>query len=182
MMYELGFKQRFFTAVVLTAAVPAVGALLTLPFWGRVLDRRHPGRVVAFCYAFWAFIPVFYHRATPANALWMVGIAWAIAGVFPTGFLVARPVMTARLSGEDKTMPAALIWVKHSVGLMLGSAVGTLIVRAHGTQAVFMVSFAGRAVAAFLAFLLLVYYPWVIGRRDGGGKACSPGSGGRAAT
>ena len=67
--------------------------------------------------------------------------------------------MTSRLSGSDKTMPAALTAVAMSGGFALGSITGTLIVKAYGVQEVFLVTGAARVTGAFLVFLLLVVLP-----------------------
>ena len=170
MMRDLGFGKKMLTAAVLVGVVPAAGSLLTLHFWGRRADVRHPGKVIAACCGVWATIPFFYYVSTPANALWVLGTAWAIAGVFPVVVSVSMPLMTARLSGKDKTMPAALFYVVLQVGGMLGAAVGTYIVHRHGVHSAFMASLAARMTAAFVMFLLLVYRP----AKGSGGALSAP--------
>jgi len=159
MMEGLGFKNRMAFATALSVALPAAGAVLAYRVWGRALDKRHPGKIVAVCFCFWAIIPLFYYLATPQNAPWLMGASWGIAGLFPAGVVLAVPLLTSRLSGRDKTMAVALIWVVMNFGRVIGSAFGAYVVRAHGPQAVFFVSLWVRLSAALLGFLLLVYRP-----------------------
>lgn len=165
MMEELGLGDNFILATILVYAVPAVGTLLTLPVWGRLSDRVHPGLVMGGCCLFWAFIPLFYYHAGPGNGLIVLAGAWIIAGIFPAGYMVAQPLLTRRLSGEDKTMPSAMLLMVAALGGVVGSGVGTLIVRAHGVTGAFAVSFAARIAAAVVMGLLLAYRPLVRRRR-----------------
>lgn len=159
MMKELGFENRMFTASILAGAVPAIGALATVRLWGRLLDARHTGLIVAACCSVWSLIPLLFYFATRENAFLMMIAVWGISGIFPAAVTLAIPLMTARLSGLDKTMPAALSLIVMSMGWACGSAVGTLILRTWSVQHAFMASFAGRVTAAFLIFLMLVYRP-----------------------
>ena len=159
MMEELGFRDRFFTATLLSCAVPAAGALLTLPLWGRLADSRWRRQTIAVSTAVWACIPFFYYFATPGNVAWTMGLAWTIAGIFPLGLAMCVPLMTSRLSGADKTMPSALTCMATGSGFLLGSIVGTLIVRYYSVPHAFFVSGAARVTGAFLIFLVLVAMP-----------------------
>jgi len=161
MMGELGFGDTILAAVVLAAGIPAIGTLLVLRLWGRLCDGRRPALVMSVCCLCWAVIPLMYFYARPGTAVGSLAVAWIIAGIFPAGYTVALPLMTRRLSGSEKTVPSALIYMGSSFGMMLGSGVGTLIVRTYGTPDVFLVSFAARVTAALVMFLLLVYHPAV---------------------
>jgi len=166
MMEELGFGDRLFMASVLTSLVPTIGALATLPLWGRLLDTRHTGRVVALCCAVWSLIPLLFFYATDSNAMWMMGAVWTISGIFPTAVTVAIPLITARLSGAEKTAPAALRLVLMSVGAASGAALGTLILRTYGVHHAFMASFAARMTVVFLMFLMLDVRPAHVERAE----------------
>jgi len=159
MMKELGFGDRLFLASVLTSLVPTLGSLATLRLWGKLLDTRPPGPIVAGCCAVWALIPLLFYYATPSNALWMMALVWGISGVFPTAVTLAMPLITARLAGVEKTAPAALRLVGMSLGTALGSAAGTLIVHAFSVQHAFVASFAARLTVAALMLLLVRVRP-----------------------
>jgi len=159
MMKELGFGDRLFLASVLTSLVPTLGSLATLRLWGKLLDTRPPGPIVAGCCAVWALIPLLFYYATPSNALWMMALVWGISGVFPTAVTLAMPLITARLAGVEKTAPAALRLVGMSLGTALGSAAGTLIVHAYSVQHAFVASFAARLTVAALMLLLVRVRP-----------------------
>ncbi|MBS3762651.1 MAG: MFS transporter, partial [Planctomycetes bacterium] len=144
MMKELGFEGNFLLATTMAYAIPAVGTLFFLPLWGRLADTRYPGLVLSLSCLFWATIPLFYHLARPESAMLPLTIAWLVAGIFPAGYTVCLPQLARRLSGVDKTMPLSLIFVTVSIGMMMGSGVGTLIVRLNPVNSVFRVSFAAR--------------------------------------
>ncbi len=156
MMEDLGFGQNFLGATLLVYAVPAAGTLLTLPMWGKLADTKHAGLILTICLVCWAVIPLFYFFSTPQNAVWMLGSAWIIAGVFPAGYAVVQPLLTRKLSGEDKTMPSALLLMVAAGGGVAGSGVGTLIVHHYDVITAFGVSFATRVTAALLGALLVL--------------------------
>ncbi len=169
MLQHLRLGDNFLLTIGLTVVVPNLASLIALRFWGRALDLRHPGRIVTLCCTFWCVTPLFYYFADPGNltaTIWMMAAAWAIGGIFPAGFQIARNLLAARLSGADKTMPAALIWVVVSMGGIVGAGLGTLIVRLGEVRTVFGVSFAARAAAAFVVFLLLVHHPNGVGQGE----------------
>jgi len=96
-----------------------------------------------------------YYYATPQNGVWTMGVVWVISGIFPTAVTLAIPLVTARLSGLDKTTPAALGAVAMSMGAAMGSAAGTVILRTWSVHHAFMLSFAARLAATLLMFLLI---------------------------
>ena len=159
MLYDLGFKDDFFIYTVLTTALPAACTLLTLRYWGRAVDSRYRGTIVVVSSVFWTAIPLFYFLATPQNSIRMLGAAWIIGGIFPFGVILAVPLITKSLSGEDKTMPAAIVSIAANVGMMFGAGLGTFIARAYSVRDTFAVSLVLRAVGAFLFFLIMVYRP-----------------------
>jgi predicted MFS family arabinose efflux permease len=114
----------------------------------------------------WSLIPLFFYLATPENALPVMGVVWGISGVFPAAVSLAIPLVTARLSGLDKTMPAALTSIVISLGCAAGSAAGTLMLHTWKVRDVFMASFAGRSTVVLAMFLLLVYRPARMRRRS----------------
>jgi MFS family permease len=159
MLKELGFSGKIFSATLFAHVLPGVCSLIVLPRWGRLADSRHRALIVSACCACWASIPLLYYLATPANAWWTMGLAWAIGGLFPSAVSLSIPLITRRLSGEDKTMPAALQYVVIFLGYVLGSAAGTMIVGVYNVPAAFIVSFAARITGAFLIFVMLVVGP-----------------------
>ena len=158
MTKELGFGRNLISAILLAHVLPAVGTLLALPLWGKIADRRHPGAILGTCCLFWASIPIFYYLAEPGGVA-ALALAWGVAGIFPAGYMVVLPLLTRKLSGADKTMPAALVAVVVSLGAMSGSGVGTAIVHAGEVRDAFAVSFVARVTAALIMLFLLVARP-----------------------
>ena len=74
------------------------------------------------------------------------------------GVTLAIPLLTKSLSGEDKTMPAAITYIVLSVGGALGSILGTVIAHTN-VRHTFLISFAARMTGAFLIFLVMVHRP-----------------------
>jgi len=158
MLDDLGLRSRLLVAVALTQLVPTFCSLATLRLWGRALDSRHTREAVVVSAAFWAAIPLFYYLATPDEpsfALTMLVAAAVLSGIFPWGFGLAKVLLTVRMSGADKTMPAALMAVVPGLGATLGAALGTFLVAAAGVRGVFIISMAARLVVAFAVWLLL---------------------------
>jgi len=166
MMYDLGFHEKFLTATILTIVIPSAGTLLTLKFWGRIADKWNPRNILVICYACWACIPLFYYLSTPDNAVLTLGIAWAAAGIFPAGVLVASSLVSSRMAGEDKTMPVAMLTVCVSLARAAGSGIGTLLVTTVGVHYTFAVSLGARYTAVAAILVLLLYVPMMeSGRR-----------------
>ncbi len=172
MLEDLGLGRNLLIPVVLNQVVPTAGALLALRFWGRTLDTRHPGVVMTLCGAFWCTIPLFFYLANPndrTGVICLLAAARVVGGIFPVGFGLAKVLLAARMSGEDKTMPAAVIFAMQGVGGMLGAAVGTYFISTAEARGVFALSFAVRVIVVFVAFLLLV--------RSGKGSAAAAAAG-----
>ena len=166
MMAELGYRDRIMSAALLTSVLPSLATLAALWAWGRLLDRTSTGPILTVSYALWATIPLFYYFAPPDSPDTAMMLVWLVGGIAPWGAVLATPLLLARLSGRDKTMPAALWLITSSLGSMVGSALGTWIVANFGgSRPAFMVSFAARAAAACIVFLLVVCEPWA--RRRG---------------
>jgi len=173
---DLGLHANLTMAVALMQVVPSVCTVVVVRFWGRSVDTRHPARVMLACSFFWCLVPLLYYLVDPASrseAIGIVALAYVIGGVFPIGFALGKVLLTARMSGKDKTMPAALMTVMASVGSMLGAALGTYFVRAAQAggvvefKNVFALGFAMRAIVVAAVFLVLV-------RRARGGEAAAP--------
>jgi len=158
LLEDLGLSSQLVVPVLLRQVVPTLCALATLGLWGRVLDGPHVRPAVIISVLFWCTIPLFYYLAEPGKFSLIVAMLLAAAvlsGIFPVGFGLAKVLLTARLSGADKTMPAALMAVVPSLGGAIGATIGTYFVGTAEARDVFILSLAARAAVVPAACLLL---------------------------
>ena len=102
----------------------AVCAGISVPFWGRLSDRRGRKPVIMICLAGAA---VSYVMLALATELWMIFAARAFAGIMAGNLGVASAMMSDITTPEKRAKGMGLIGAAFGLGLVLGPLLGGLL-------------------------------------------------------
>ena len=104
----------------------SVAAAFFAPVWGRLSDRVGRRRILGICLLGGA---ASHFLLAASDALWMVYLARAVAGVMAGSIPVATAVIADASSPDQRSRAMGLIGRAFGVGLILGPAIGGLLAR-----------------------------------------------------
>jgi len=146
-MENLGFKSNLFGGMIAATIVGLLGTLLAARRVGRMVDRFGVKRVLALSHFFWSFVPGIWLFAVPGTALFWVGLAGVVGGVFSAAAANANVKLATRFPApEDSGMYMAISTMIGSLAAGLGSLAAGLFLHALGTWSVTLF---GLVVSAF---------------------------------
>ncbi|MHC5033807.1 MAG: MFS transporter [Planctomycetota bacterium] len=121
---DLGIRGNFFGGSLVLILLPLAGTILLGRWLGALVDRHGVKHMLRWGHAFWAFLPLFWVLATPATALFWLGLAALVGGVSSGAAHTAANKLVVRLrSSEHVPMYTA---VSACIGCLAG-AVGPLL-------------------------------------------------------
>jgi MFS family permease len=155
-----------FTVVALHAALGASARVVSVPLWGRALDRHGAATVLAACSFAAAGLPLLWLGTSP-EVLWPIAIDALVGGVAWGGHALAifavpldvgprrdRPFYLAAFSMAGGVAYAAATAAGGTIATVVPRLAPRLDGAAHGLGPVFVLSAAGRLASAFLAVRL----------------------------
>ncbi len=83
-LQNLGLQDNMIGGAIAVNVVGLLGSILTARRLGRLVDRWGSRRVLLVGHLFWSVLPSLWLFATPATAVFWVGVASAVGGIFPT--------------------------------------------------------------------------------------------------
>ncbi|MDA9988322.1 MFS transporter [Luminiphilus sp.] len=104
----------------------SVAAAFFAPVWGRLSDRVGRRRILGICLLGGA---ASHFLLAASDALWMVYLARAVAGVMAGSIPVATAVIADASSPDQRSRAMGLIGRAFGVGLILGPVIGGLLAR-----------------------------------------------------
>ena len=104
----------------------SVAAAFFAPLWGRLSDRVGRRRILGICLLGGA---ASHFLLAASDALWMVYLARAVAGVMAGSIPVATAVIADASSPDQRSRAMGLIGRAFGVGLILGPVIGGLLAR-----------------------------------------------------
>src|SRR5208337_4273519 len=119
-MENLGFRNNLLGGMIAVTIVGLLGTFLAARRAGRMVDRYGVKRVLALSHLFWASVPVFWLLALPGTALFWVGFAGLVGGVFSTAAANASVKLVTRFPAPDDS------GMYMSVSTMIGSVAAGL--------------------------------------------------------
>ena len=153
-----------FALVAALGALAAGARVLSVPLWGRVLDRAGARPVLAACSFAAAGLPLLW-LATSPGALWPIAVDAAIGGVAWGGHALATFALPLEIGARrDRPFQLAAFSMAGGVSYAAAAACGGIAAAAlppevaalgraggHGLELLFVVSAAGRLASAMLA-------------------------------
>ena len=131
----------------------SVAAAFFAPVWGRLSDRVGRRRILGICLLGGA---ASHFLLAASDALWMVYLARAVAGVMAGSIPVATAVIADASSPDQRSRAMGLIGRAFGVGLILGPVIGGLLARNDNDFALpCIVAGVLSAIAALMTFTLL---------------------------
>ncbi len=122
-MENLGFKDNLLGGMIAVTILGLLGTLVAARSVGRMVDRRGVKWVLAGAHLLWSFVPAIWLFAVPASALFWVGLAGVVGGVFSAAAANASVKLATRFPApEDSGMYMA---VSTTIGSIAGG-LGTL--------------------------------------------------------
>ena len=119
-MENLGFKDNLLGGMIAVTILGLLGTMLAARGVGRMVDRRGVKWVLAAAHLLWSFVPAIWLFALPGSALFWVGLAGVVGGVFSAAAANASVKLATRFPApEDSGMYMA-------VSTMIGSIAGGL--------------------------------------------------------
>ena len=155
---ELDFSG---TQVGILATLAALGAMLTLPVWGQLLDRYGNKAVMAVGLGLWQLQNFLWCILTPDNS-WMLYPMWLIGGCWSAGFVLGQFTILLKLIppearnlaiGLNLAVTSAVAAASPIIG---GQILAWAIAQGHSPLAIYHVLFLVQPVFALLSCLLLV--------------------------
>ncbi len=146
-MENLGFKNNLLGGLIAVSIVSLLGTLLAARKVGRMVDRYGIKKMLMLGYSFWAFIPAIWLFAVPGTALFWVGLASLVGGIFSAAANNAGVKLATRFHSHDESgMSMAVSTMVGSVANGLAAIAAGIFLDAMGQRS-FMVL--GLAVSAF---------------------------------
>ena len=131
----------------------SVAAAVFAPVWGRLSDRVGRRRILGICLLGGA---ASHFLLAASDALWMVYLARAVAGVMAGSIPVATAVIADASAPDQRSRAMGLIGRAFGVGLILGPVIGGLLARNDNDFALpCIVAGVLSAIAALMTFTLL---------------------------
>jgi hypothetical protein len=119
-MENLRFKDDLLGGMFAVSVTGLIGTLLAARTVGRLVDRIGIKRMLLLGYFFWCLVPAIWLFATPLTAIFWVGCAGLIGGVFPAAANNAGVKLVTRFP------PAEESGMYMAVSTMVGSVAGGL--------------------------------------------------------
>jgi hypothetical protein len=119
-MENLGFKNDLLGGMFAVSVTGLIGTLLAARTVGRMVDRIGIKRMLYLGHFFWCLIPAIWLFATPRTAIFWVGCAGLIGGVFPAGATNAGVKLVTRFPPPEES------GMYMAVSTMVGSVAGGL--------------------------------------------------------
>lgn len=146
-MENLRFKNDLLGGMFAVSVTGLVGTLLAARTVGRMVDRIGVKRVLFIGYFFWCMIPAIWLFATPRTAIFWVGLAGLIGGIFPAAATNAGVKLVTRFPAPEES------GMYMAVSTMVGSIAGGLASLIAGRFLYFMgersITVLGLVVSAF---------------------------------
>jgi hypothetical protein len=165
-MENLGFKNNLLGGMISVTILGLLGTLLAARRVGRMVDRLGVKRMLAAGHLFWSFVPAVWLFALPGNAVFWVGLAGAVGGVFSAAATNASVKLITRFPApEDSGMYMAISTMIGSVAGGLGSLAAGVFLNVMGAWSVqilglvvsaFPVLFAASALLRFVTVFTLL--------------------------
>ena len=119
-MENLGFKNNLLGGMLAVTVSGLLGTLVAARRAGRMVDRIGVKRVLLLGHFFWSFLPAIWLFATPRTAVFWIGLAGLVGGIFLMAATNAGVKLVTRFpSSEESGMFMA-------VSTMVGSFAGGL--------------------------------------------------------
>jgi hypothetical protein len=132
-MANLGFRDNLLAGMLATSIANLAGMFVGGRTIGRMVDRYGTKRTLFMSHFFWAFIPLIWCFATPASALFVVGTASFIGGVFINAAANASIKLVTRFTTPERSgMYMAVSTTASSVAAGLGSIAAGAFLQALG--------------------------------------------------
>ena len=146
-MENLGFKNNLLGGMIAVTILGLLGTLLAARRVGRMVDRFGVKRMLAASHLFWSCVPAIWLFATPGTAIFWVGFAGVVGGVFSAAAANASVKLAIRFPRpEDSGMYMAISSMIGSLAGGLGSLAAGLFLNVMGA---WTVTLFGLVVSAF---------------------------------
>jgi hypothetical protein len=133
-MENLGFKDNLFGGMIASTILGLLGTLLAARRVGRMVDRYGVKRMLAASHLLWATVPGIWLFATPGTALFWVGLAGIVGGVFSAAAANASVKLATRFPPrEESGMYMAISTMIGSLAAGLGSLAAGIFLHALGS-------------------------------------------------
>ncbi len=134
-------------------ATYSVAAAIVAPVWGRLSDRLGRRRILGICLLGGALS---HFLLAVADALWMVYVSRAVAGVMAGSVPVATALIADASAPDQRSRAMGLIGRAFGIGLILGPVIGGVLARSETDFALpCLVAGVLSAIAALLAVTVL---------------------------
>ena len=146
-MENLGFRNDVLGGMISVTILGLVGTMLAARTVGRMVDRRGVKWVLAASHLLWSCVPAIWLFALPGTALFWVGLAGIVGGVFSAAATNASVKLATRFPApEDSGMYMAVSTMVGSIAGGLGTlAAGVFL----GVMGAWSARVAGLVVSAF---------------------------------
>jgi hypothetical protein len=146
-MENLGFRNNVLGGMIAVTILGLVGTMLAARTVGRLVDRRGVKWVLAAAHLLWSCVPAIWLFALPGTALFWVGLAGIVGGVFSAAATNASVKLATRFPApEDSGMYMAVSTMVGSIAGGLGTlAAGVFL----GVMGAWSTRVAGLVVSAF---------------------------------
>jgi hypothetical protein len=128
-MENLGFKNNILGGLIAINGIGLLGTLLAARRVGRMVDRYGIKRMLLLGHTFWSLLPAIWLFASPSSALFWVGLASLVGGIFPAAANNAGVKLITRFPRpEDSGMYMSVSTMIGSICAGIGSiAAGTIL-------------------------------------------------------
>jgi MFS family permease len=134
-MENLGFKNNLLGGMIAINGVGLAGTMFAARRVGRMVDRYGIRRMLLLGHFFWSLLPLIWLLATPSTAVFWIGLASLVGGVFPAAANNAGIKLVTRFRPSEES--AAYMAVSTTVGNAaggIGSIVAGVFVSAMGSS------------------------------------------------
>jgi hypothetical protein len=119
-MDNLGFRNNLLGGMFAINVVGLVGTLVAARGVGRMVDRLGIKRMLLLGHLFWSMLPAIWLFATPRTALFWIGLASLVGGIFPSAANNAAVKLATRFPAPEES------GMYMAVSTMVGSFAGGL--------------------------------------------------------